>query len=369
MVKAALNPTLPLFIALLASPCPGFAAAGPANDSFAARITLAGTNATSTGTNVGATKEAGEPDHAGNPGGNSVWWTWTAPADGEVTLDTDGSGFDTLLAVYLGTAVSSLSAVATNDDHGVQVTSRVRFEVLKSAQYQIAVDGFNDGTNVDTGDVTLTLSFIPGPILRPANDSFANAFPLSGASLTTTGSNVEATRETGEPLHAGETGDTSVWWIWAAPIAGNVRISTEESTFDTLLAVYRGSNLTNLAEVASGDDIDPAGGLLTSAVNFDSPAGETYRIAVDGFDGASGEILLRIDIANVSLGNPRRLPDGTFQFTLDSPAGRTCQIDASAELTTWTAITTLLNTNGTVVVTDPAATNLAARFYRGVLKP
>ena len=34
------------------------------------------------GSNVGATKEPGEPDHAGDPGGASVWYTWTAPADG-----------------------------------------------------------------------------------------------------------------------------------------------------------------------------------------------------------------------------------------------------------------------------------------------
>ena len=52
-----------------------------------------------TGTNVGATKETGEPDHAGNVGGASVWCRWVAPADGTVTFDTFGSNYDTLLAV------------------------------------------------------------------------------------------------------------------------------------------------------------------------------------------------------------------------------------------------------------------------------
>jgi hypothetical protein len=40
-----------------------------------------------------------EPDHDGNPGGKSVWWTWVAPANGLVTVSTQGSTFDTVLAV------------------------------------------------------------------------------------------------------------------------------------------------------------------------------------------------------------------------------------------------------------------------------
>src|SRR6266516_2922514 len=72
------------------------------NDRFANRLPLSGTNLTVTGSNTNATKEAGEPDHAGNGGGKSVWWTWTAPADGEVQITTDDSSFDTLLGVYLG---------------------------------------------------------------------------------------------------------------------------------------------------------------------------------------------------------------------------------------------------------------------------
>ena len=61
-----------------------------------------------TGFNVLATKEAGEPEHAGKAGGSSVWWSWTAPNSGSVTVSTMGSDFDTLLAVYTGTVVSNL---------------------------------------------------------------------------------------------------------------------------------------------------------------------------------------------------------------------------------------------------------------------
>src|SRR5256885_16260825 len=78
----------PLALGLLLSP-QQLRAAIPPNDRFSNRITLSGTNITVTGSNAGASKEAGEPDHAGNPGGKSVWWTWTAPTNGEVIINTD----------------------------------------------------------------------------------------------------------------------------------------------------------------------------------------------------------------------------------------------------------------------------------------
>jgi M6 family metalloprotease-like protein len=49
----------------------------PANDDLSNAQGLTGSSTTVSGTNIGATKEAGEPNHAGNPGGKSVWYKWT----------------------------------------------------------------------------------------------------------------------------------------------------------------------------------------------------------------------------------------------------------------------------------------------------
>src|SRR5688500_17364304 len=84
------------------------ASANPSNDYFTNRITLAATNSSTTSSNVDGTKEPDEPDHAFNPGGASVWWTWTAPADGTLRVATTNSDFDTVLGVYTGSSVSSL---------------------------------------------------------------------------------------------------------------------------------------------------------------------------------------------------------------------------------------------------------------------
>ncbi len=73
----------------------------PDNDDFPG-LTLSGLPDSAGGTNLGATKQTGEPDHAGNSGGSSVWYSWTAPSSGTVTVDTCGSGFNTLLGIYTG---------------------------------------------------------------------------------------------------------------------------------------------------------------------------------------------------------------------------------------------------------------------------
>src|SRR5207248_1414276 len=90
--------------------------AQPANDAFAACTSLAGNSGTWLDTNVDATKEPGEPAHGGDSGGKSVWYCWTAPTGAAITIDTIGSSFDTLLAVYSGDTVTSLSLIAGNDD-------------------------------------------------------------------------------------------------------------------------------------------------------------------------------------------------------------------------------------------------------------
>src|SRR6185437_13495083 len=124
-------------------------------DNFASALTLTGVSATATASNAGATKEANEPNHANNPGGASLWWTWTAPADGALTLDTHGSSFNTLLAVYTGSALATLTPVAYNDDDPAgRSASKVSFAVTAGAVYWIAVDGFAGAT----GNISLNLN-------------------------------------------------------------------------------------------------------------------------------------------------------------------------------------------------------------------
>lgn len=140
---------LPIAAAMLGS---GNLLAQPANDNFAAGQVVTGPAGVVTGSNVGATKEPGEPDIAGSTGGASVWYTWTSPISDAVNISTLGSDFDTILGVYTGNSVDSLTLIAANDDAGgATLTSSVSFVATAGTIYHIAVDGYGG----DTGNITL----------------------------------------------------------------------------------------------------------------------------------------------------------------------------------------------------------------------
>jgi hypothetical protein len=127
------------------------------------------------------------------------------------------------------------------------------------------------------------------------SDMFATRQLVTNFPALITGANTNATLEPGEPRYAGKIGGHSVWISWFASANGLVTLSTTGSTFDTLLAVYTlpaGTNqfLRQLREVVSNDDY---GGLKTSYLQFGASANHVYQIAVDGFDGDSGDIALQ----------------------------------------------------------------------------
>ena len=261
---------------------------GVPNNNFANAQVISGSSGSTTGNNTGATKEPGEPNHAGNSGGASVWYRWQAPATGSVRFTTTGSNFDTLLAVYTGSSVSALTPIVSNDDASFSdLTSQVTFNAVAGTTYRIAVDGFAGSTG------SIVLNWGAGPV-APANNDFANAQVLSASSGSVSGNNANATKEFGEPNHAGDFGGVSVWYRWQAPISGSVTFRTTGSNFDTLLAVYTGTSVSGLSVIASNDD-EAFPGSLSSRVTFSATAGTIYRIAVDGFSGAVGSIVLSYD--------------------------------------------------------------------------
>lgn len=132
---------------LLASP--SFASgldAAPANDNRAAAELIATGPATRTGTNAGATLEAGEPRPCGGMAA-TVWYLYTGIPSGATTVDTAGSNYDTVLAIYRYDAVSdSLVLVGCNDDApGLGLRSRVSFTSSLGQLYYIQVGGYFGG--------------------------------------------------------------------------------------------------------------------------------------------------------------------------------------------------------------------------------
>jgi hypothetical protein len=139
------------------------------------------------------------------------------------------------------------------------------------------------------GVVTANFSVLPAP--PPANDNFNNAQILTGAVAEASANTSGATKQPGEPNHAGSPGGHSVWYRWTAPAAGTWSLDTVDSSFTSLLAVYTGSALASLSPIASNLTLS---GVYTNAITFTAAAGVTYQIAVDGLGGGAGNLALHL---------------------------------------------------------------------------
>ena len=164
----------------------------PANDKFANAIAVVLSNGTAkvTGYNTNATKETGEPRHADNAGGHSVWWKWTAPSSGAITIDTRGSYSDTTLGIYTGTALASLIKIASNDDidEGVVQASTVTFNAVGGTIYYLAVDGFDadsSGLTLNLSSTTIAIGNAPVITTQPENKTVTAGTSVSFSVVAT----------------------------------------------------------------------------------------------------------------------------------------------------------------------------------------
>ena len=265
------------------------APAGPANDAFADAVVLDGREGTVEATSVGATKESGEPRHAGNAGGASVWWSWTPAEAGEVTFDTFGSDFDTLLAVYQGSAVDALSVVASNDDtDGRQ--SQVRFEAEEDATYYVAVDGFGGASGaivlnwrLEPIEVRFTLALTgSGGQVRVAGD--AVALPWEGAFAANASVALEAVPSDGFEFDG-----------WSGSLTGSENPVTVvmdedhaiEARFSRPPVIEFALDVSLEGDGAGSVTSDPEGIECGEACSFDFDEGEEVALSAEAAEGSA----------------------------------------------------------------------------------
>jgi hypothetical protein len=236
--------------------------------------------------------------------------------------------------------------------------------LVDCATGMVIEDSFNDSF---TGSPTLGGGGGGGGVSDLVAETLAGADAQAPAEAVEAGnvralvSNVHASKDTGEPDHAGNAGGKSVWWRWRAPRSGSVRLHTTGSSFDTLLAVYTGTSLLNLVRVESNDDA--ADGVFAE-LTFQAQAGLEYQIAVDGFDGESGTIVLSLILEWPTLCLPLVITGNEVGVCVNGQLGRFHTVEASPDLTHWTPVASLRNTDGVLRFTDPGANSVSQRFYR-----
>ncbi len=141
----------------------------PPNDDCSGALSIEVENYTNIQSTLLATSTGDPTPSCAFEFGNAVWYKWTAPADGVVTVDTIGSSFDTVLGVYSGSC-DALTHVGCNDDGGGNLTSLLTHPVTAGVTYYYVVGGYSSaaGQLVFHFNVVHSLAFDSQPVNEPA---------------------------------------------------------------------------------------------------------------------------------------------------------------------------------------------------------
>ncbi len=118
------------------------ALAQPSNDNFAGPTPVDSVPFQDEVVLVDATIEPGEPVEVCAPMANTVWYALTVDQASTLLIDTTGSGFDTVLAVWQGTNINGLNLVKCVDDTSLGVESRMLLAADAGETYLIQAGAF-----------------------------------------------------------------------------------------------------------------------------------------------------------------------------------------------------------------------------------
>ncbi|MEU0878334.1 PKD domain-containing protein [Lentzea sp. NPDC005914] len=303
-------------VALAAALAPGTAhAAPPSNDDFAGATAITSLPFTSTVDTTGGTAGNDDPSNCWWST-SSVWYRYTAPADGFVRMTTDRPDDEKpAISAFTGErGALTWTPGACQYPHGGGSNT---FAVTAGTTYHFLLQDTRFA-----GPVAFGVELVP----RAANDDFAAAVdvPLDTDVTADAG---PATLETGETRPGCERSSTrSVWFRYTADRARFVAAKVTERSSTAAVAVYRGTAVNALTEVdCLQTSHDPA--------VFAAAAGETYYLRVaDGIYGAM-PLTLRLTEAPqikptawwVSPEQPGVFDEVRFGIDAGDPAGRRLQ--------------------------------------------
>ena len=235
---------------------------------------------------------------------HSVWYTFTAPFDGELDINTEGSTYDTVLSIFGSACPLSIngncigSAIECDDDDGVGLTSLIEnFSVNAGQSYRIKVSRYGGNANAP-GDLDFNFSYtLPSP---PANDFASNAqvlvsdagTQLSLAEIRTQG----ATNSLCEgAFSCSASSDNSVWYRLTPADDVFLTLNTFNSNYDTVINVFRGPNppgisingCTSPAFVTCNNNAN-INTVLSEVRNVQLAHDETYWVRISPATGQDG---------------------------------------------------------------------------------
>jgi len=235
------------------------------------------TDITGSGSFSGDTTAAADDFHGGcgSTGGRDVVFEMVITTRSSVTIDTNGSSFDTTLYIQSGSCGGPV--VECDDDDGSGLQSMIT-RTLDPGTYWVVVDGYSSSYY---GAYTLNVSISPVGAGDTCPSTLTHSWPGTAVGSTTAYLNDYSSWSC-----QSSSGGPDVVYQLPLGVAATVTIDTIGSGFDTVLAL--------LDSGCSEIDCDDDGAGYPESRIITSLAAGTYYIVVDGYGGASGSYVLNV---------------------------------------------------------------------------
>ncbi len=284
--------------------------------------------------------------------GNGVWYQFTPPTSGLMTVDTLGSDFDTGLTIYTGTC-GALNEVACNDDAD-GMTSQITVPVTGGSTCYILAGGYS----AHVGNLVFHLNYATPPVVmvQPASQTVAvgsnvtltavigGSLPLTcqwqfNDSPMTDGGRVSGTTTTSLNIVNAQTSDTGTYTLVVTNLPGSTTSTA------AVLTVMVPPSITTQPISRSVPLGLPAS--FSAAAAGDIPLSYQWQLNGTNIPGATGTTY------SISAANANDF--GTYHLVVSNAVGVATSADA---LLTWGQIAAWgRNDNGETVV-PPNLTNV-----------
>lgn len=221
---------------------------------------------------------------------SAIWYKYTPPTDGLMTISSCGGGADTRLFLYTGATCTQLASVGFSDDFcdydgsGEELAANIAKPVKAGITYYFEFDNAWDDV-----DFTFTLSL--ATFTPRATQTCATASAIVPSIVTVDSLFGYATR--GDANRAN-------WYKYTPLRNGKIGINTCGSAADARLWIYRGT-CTALVPVADSDD-DCWGVFDSAAVSVKDlavTAGQTYYFEFDdAWENTDFSFIFTYEVAN-----------------------------------------------------------------------
>ena len=265
----------------------------------------------------GASSSPSDPVHSCTTRADSrtVWFRYTVTFNGTLRIDTFGSNYDTVLAVYDTTALASSELACNDDADEFDTTSAATVTVTNGQALLIEVAGY--GSSSTGGKLLLNIKGQPAP--TAANDETGSATAITSLPARFTEDTSAATAGAADPVHSctNRADGHTVWFRYVAAAGGYLFLDTLGSTYDTVLSIYDGA-ATYANEKDCNDDISSS--MRQSALVVPVSGGHTYLIEVSAWKtGLGGGLVLNVMPAGVAPSNDwvqNAIPIAALPYTI-----------------------------------------------------